>query len=123
MSLLFFYNQVVPAGETATSDMWYIGTTNSSYPTLTIPTQNLFVKMDNNPNVQLQVAVTNNTEFQIPRPLNADFIPMTEPDGTPINISQNTIRTFNSLNGLWVRAYIDNSEGISPATVTVQLAS
>lgn len=122
--MLFFYKESVPAGQSATSFAYYIGGNNADVPALiTNPAMNVaVVGATSTAIVTLQVAVIPTDANQSTPPVDADYFNMTQSDGTAITYTKNTIQSFNSLNGLWVRFHIDNTGSSSTATITAQIS-
>lgn len=122
--MLFFSKESVSVGQTATSFARYIGGSNMDVPPLmTNPIQNItVVGATATATVILQVAVVPTDAQQSTPPQNSDYFPYTDTTGTAINFTKNTILPVLSLNGLWVRFFIDNTGGSSTATITAQIS-
>lgn len=126
--MLFLKEEIVLAGADFTSEKFLIGSNHASVvngsniPTINVPTQNVAVHgATSDATVTLQVALLKtDSNNQFIDPLDADFFTMNDPAGNPVVFTSNKVVTLPSLNGLWVRFFVDNTGG-SDATISAQI--
>jgi len=95
------------------SEMRYLGSTNSPNPLMTISALNcVVIGASADLSAQLQIAVIKTPANQSIKPTNTDFI-------TLDTFTSNTIKSYLTLNGCWVRFVAINS-GL-PAVLTCML--
>lgn len=106
-----FYNTEIDVGTTY-SFKKFMGGSNTATPLIANPTQSLFIKgATSTLQVTLQLAAVPTPIDQSVTPLSTDWI-------DKATYTADTVTTFASLNGLWVRFRVINSGG-APAPITV----
>ena len=112
---LIVYKQSVANAATFTSAPVFLGAVNGASALLGNPAWSLFVSgASATLSVALQVAYCPTPPDQSQQPANGDYIPV------ETAYVANTIKSFDSLSGLWARFVVINS-GTSPATITASL--